>query len=209
MSALGGLLAAAAILVALAALRPSFPRPIAGPAGAASVTSGGCIAAFELAANEVRSGTSLSSSLQLALRRHPDVLPALATGLALGLTLDRALDELPADLAPDERWFAHSLRLCQATGGAAAEVLDRAVAVARERRAWAAERRAQASQARLSARLLTVLPLAFAAWGFATSGQVRHAYASSPVVVVCTVTGLVMNALGWWWMRRLVDGGRA
>ncbi|MEX0846396.1 MAG: type II secretion system F family protein [Ilumatobacteraceae bacterium] len=206
MSALAGLLVAAAVALAVAAHRPAPSRPVSGSTVTPSVPVGGCIAAFELAASEVRGGASVPASIAISLRRHPHVLPELAVALGRGLTLDRALDELPDQMSREERWFAHSLRLCHATGGAAAEVLDRAVAVARERRAWAAERRAQASQARLSARLLTVLPLVFAGWGVVSSAQVRSAYATSPIVVACTLVGLVLNGVGWWWMRRLVAG---
>ncbi len=207
MSALAAVVAIAAVALALSGLRPAAPRPLPGVVCGPSTPTGGCVAAFEFAAAEMRGGASVPAAVQLALRRHPDVLPALATAMSRGLTLDRALDELPARLTHEERWFAHSLRLCHATGGGAAEVLDRAVAVARERRAWVAERRAQASQARLSARLLTVLPLGFAIWGVVSSAQVRDAYSSSPLVVVCTLMGLAVNAVGWWWMRRLVAGG--
>lgn len=207
MSALAAVVVIAAVTLALAGLRPAAPRPLPGIGTGPSMPTGGCVAAFELAAAEVRGGASVPAAVQMALRRHPDVLPALATAISRGLTLDRAIDELPARLTHEERWFTHSLRLCHATGGGAAEVLDRAVAVARERRAWMAERRAQASQARLSARLLTVLPLGFATWGVVSSAQVRDAYSSSPIVIVCTLTGLVVNAAGWWWMRRLVAGG--
>ena len=207
MSLLATVAVIAAVALALAGLRPAAPRSLSGVISGPSTPSGGCVAAFELAATEVRGGASVPAAVQTALRRHPDVLPTLATSIARGFTLDRALDDLPVRLTPEERWFAHSLRLCHATGGGAADVLDRAVAVARERRAWAAERRAQASQARLSARVLTVLPLGFATWGVVSSAQVRDAYSSSPIVAVCTLTGLAVNAAGWWWMRHLIGGG--
>ena len=53
--------------------------------------------------------------------------------------------------------------------------------------------------------VLTVLPLAFAAWGITTSESVRAAYATSAVTVVITVLGLALNVTGWWWMRRVVS----
>lgn len=206
MSIVAAVAAAVAVLLALAGLPRSPARRLSGRARNGSIAAGGCIAAFELVATEVRSGASVPAAVQTALGLHTDVLPVLEAGLSRGLTLERALDELPERIDRDERWFAHSLRLCHATGGAAADVLDRAVAVARERRAWAAERHAQAAQARLSARLLTVLPIGFAVWGLVSSAQVRRAYVSSPVVIACAVIGLSLNALGWWWMRHLTAG---
>lgn len=205
MSIAAAMTAACAVMLALAGSPRSPARRPAGPLRSGPTPPGGCIAAFELVATEVRSGASVPAAVQTALDLHTDVLPALREGLRRGLTLERALDELPARLGRDERWFTHSLRLCHATGGAAADVLDRAVAVARERRAWAAERRAQAAQARLSARLLTVLPIGFAMWGLVSSAQVRHAYVSSPVVIACALIGSSLNVLGWWWMRHLTE----
>jgi Flp pilus assembly protein TadB len=85
-------------------------------------------------------------------------------------------------------------------------VLEQAGGVLRERRAWQYERHAQAAQARLSARVLTWLPMAFAAWGIATSGRVRAAYSATPLTVWCTSAGIALNIVGWWWMRRIITG---
>jgi recombination protein RecT len=35
-------------------------------------------------------------------------------------------------------------------------------------------------------------------------GEVRAAYAASPVTVVVAALGVALNAVGWWWMRRVV-----
>jgi Flp pilus assembly protein TadB len=56
----------------------------------------------------------------------------------------------------------------------------------------------------LSARLLTALPLGFSAWGVLTSSSVRAAFRDTPLTAICLAVGLSLNALGWWWMRRLV-----
>jgi len=69
-----------------------------------------------------------------------------------------------------------------------------------------ARRVIQSAQARLSARVLTLLPVAFAGWGIATDSRVRAAYAMSPLPGACTACGLLLDLAGWWWMRRLVRG---
>jgi S1-C subfamily serine protease len=51
---------------------------------------------------------------------------------------------------------------------------------------------------------LTALPLGFSAWGVLTSSSVRAAFRDTPLTAICLAVGLSLNALGWWWMRRLV-----
>ena len=85
--------------------------------------------------------------------------------------------------------------------------IDAAASVLRERDAVAADARAHSAQARLSARVLTVVPLAFAAWSAATDERVRHTYLATSVGALCIAAGLALNTVGWWWMRRIVRAG--
>jgi tight adherence protein B len=159
----------------------------------------------ERTSREVRSGTSLRPALLDAARQSPDSLPGLHDLLSSGTPLRQALDEIHGRQSDDARFVVHGLRLAADTGGAMSDTLDRVVAVVRERQAWRAERHAQAAQARLSARMLTVLPMAVAVWGLASGPRVRQAYAL-PATGVLTGIGVVLNLVGWWWMHRLVRG---
>ena len=62
----------------------------------------------------------------------------------------------------------------------------------------------QSAQARLSAVVLTWLPVAVLALLVLTSGGVRHVV-SSPVGIVLLGSGSLLNLAGWWWMRRIVE----
>jgi tight adherence protein B len=159
----------------------------------------------ERTSRDVRSGVSLRTALVEASAHSPHVLPGLHDRLSRGVPLQHALDEIGATESSDARFVVHGLRLAADTGGALADTLDRVVAVVRERQAWRAERFAQAAQARLSARMLTVLPMAVALWGLASGPRVRQAYAL-PATAVLTCIGVALNLVGWWWMRRLVRG---
>ncbi len=157
----------------------------------------------ERLSNDVRSGRSARDALTDALAGDHDLLPEVHRALARRAPLGEALAAHEAGTA-ERDVVVHALRIGVEHPHVLPDVLDRAAAVIRERRTWQLERVVQAAQARTSARVLTFLPLAFAAWGVATSASVRAAYAGSPVTVVVAALGVALNAVGWWWMRRVV-----
>ena len=85
------------------------------------------------------------------------------------------------------------------------ESLDRAAATLRDREAVGNERVAQSAQARLSARVLTILPIAFGGWTLLTTPTVQHFFLT-PIGVACLLLGLGLNAGGWLLMRRVSRG---
>ena len=90
-------------------------------------------------------------------------------------------------------------------GGSAAAAIDRVAATLRQRSADQAERRVQAAQARLSAHVMTAVPLSMLGLLLATDGDVRVVM-TTPVGATCLVAGLTLNAGGWMWMRHIVEG---
>jgi Flp pilus assembly protein TadB len=154
---------------------------------------------------DLRTGVALSAAVTAALRRNPRTLGSLRRALDGGAQLEVALRAaVPAD--PAEAVVVQTLRACERTGGRMGAAVERAALVLRERTAWQRERRVHAAQARLSATVLTLVPLVFAAWGLASSPRIRRAYVEVPACGVAAVAGLGLNALGWLWMRRLVAG---
>jgi tight adherence protein B len=199
-------------LVLGAALARASPRrlhqssaELVGPtSGSRSRQQSVLVEMVERTSRDVRSGTALRVALLDATRDRPDLLPTLHQQLARGVPVGLALEGLGTLPSKDAEFVVHGLQLAVDTGGAMADTLDRVVAVVRERQAWRAERHAQAAQARLSARVLTVLPPIVAVWGIASGPRVRHAYAQSPATAVLTGIGVALNLVGWWWMSRLV-----
>jgi tight adherence protein B len=104
---------------------------------------------------------------------------------------------------PDESVALQTLSVAMSLGGPTAAVLQSGAALLRERAAVRAEAAVHAAQARLSARVLTAVPLLFAAWGTATSPSFRHSLLG-PFGAVAACVGLTLNAAGWWWMGRIV-----
>ncbi len=152
----------------------------------------------------VRSGSSLAAAL-----RSTSPAPALAPIVApIGLALDRgdsvagatqrvSSSEASVDLA------LGVVRACADLGGPAAQPLDRTASTLRARAADRAERQVHSAQARLSATVLTVLPGGSLALLMATSEDSRAAVIG-PAGAICLGAGAALNALGWWWMRRII-----
>lgn len=156
-------------------------------------------------ARRCSSGDSLSAAFTAAAKGHTcaHVFAPTVQSLTQGSTLSEALRHSPVVRHDDVLLTWHVLKLCALHGGVLNEPLDRAAATLRSRQAIVHERRAQSAQARLSAQVLTVAPIAFAAWTALTTPTVRDFFAS-PAGLICVSAGALMNALGWFWMNRIV-----
>jgi hypothetical protein len=157
---------------------------------------------LERLAGDVRTGTSLVNGFL----DHGDSSTAFIDATAQlrnGASLCQALAAVDLSDA-DTALTVQAITAAAALGGPVAATLDEAAAVLRERLAGRAERRAHSAQARLSARVLTVVPLGFAAWSAVSSQRTRDAYLSSSAGAACACAGLVLNIAGWRWMRRIV-----
>jgi Flp pilus assembly protein TadB len=153
-------------------------------------------------ARRVRSGSSLTSAV-IDEVDGSSPLHVVLDRLDTGSSLVDALTGVVAhngDLALTVQALSATAHL----GGPIAATLDGAAAVLRERAAARAERRAHGSQARLSARVLTIVPLGFAVWSAAFSQHTRDVYISTAAGGVCAVCGLALNVVGWRWMRRII-----
>ena len=126
--------------------------------------------------------------------------------LQRGATFAEALQQQPAEPS-GVALVVHILGLCARVGGNVSEPLDRAAATLRERHAATQERIAQSAQARLSVRVLTLVPIGFASWTLLTSRDVQR-FMFTPAGVVCLCAGLTLNAVGWRVMRRIIGGLR-
>ena len=153
-------------------------------------------------ARRVRSGASLTSA----------VIDEIDGSAPLHVVFDRldtgdSLADALSGVEADDGDLALTVQALSATahlGGPIAATLDEAAAVLRERAAALDERRAHGSQARLSARVLTIVPVGFAVWSASVSQHTRDVYISTAAGGVCAICGLALNLLGWRWMRRII-----
>lgn len=153
-------------------------------------------------ARQVRSGSTLVGALVDLVDGFP-MFAVIPQRLNAGDSLAQAL----ASIEPGEPDAALTLQALSATshlGGPIAATLDEAAAVLRGRTAARAERWAHGAQARLSARVLTIVPLGFAGWSALSSQRTRSVYLSSFAGGVCALLGLFLNLIGWRWMKKIV-----
>ncbi len=126
------------------------------------------------------------------------------SSLDRGSTMAEAMSLETADGAA-QALALHVLMLCARVGGNVSESLDGAAATLRDRDAAEQERHAQSAYARLSARVLTVVPLVFAGWTVATDPRARG-FMLSPAGTACLCLGLGFNLVGSRVMRRIIGG---
>lgn len=200
-------------------LQPAALRPASRPLhrwwkfGRAAHVDGVAIASYmEALSRELRTGAALSGAFIALAPGNAMGTDAFDTARSLvggGYPLADALRAVhAAGLHPDVALALQALTCAAAFGGPAAATLDACAAVLRERAAIAADVLSQSAQARLSARVLTVVPVGFALWSAAASERTRQAYLGSAVGLVSLALGASLNVGGWWWMRRIVTRGQ-
>lgn len=163
-------------------------------------------------ARSLRHGSTLRSALGAVVPETAGVeahAARLRHRLERGATLTDACDAWSADLeqvtTPGTEALATLAAVLSAAallGGDVAEPLDRFAVAMRQQASQQLERAAQSAQARLSARVLTTIPLAMLGVLVAADREVRSA-ATSSAGMAAIGAGVVLNASGGWWMRRI------
>lgn len=167
--------------------------------------------ALDAVARSCRAGASVLGALRdLATTEVGPAGPVLA-GVAArvdhGVSLRDALDELVArhPVAP-VRLAAAALLVGADTGAAPGRAVDGVAATIRDHLALEREAAAQATQARTSAAVLVLAPLGFTVFAVLADPRVATFLFRTPVGLLCVALGGGLDALGAWWMSRLVRG---
>jgi len=167
--------------------------------------------ALDAVARSLRSGASLRQAVGEAADAVPGPLGAdlgrvdvaLAHGDPLVIALDRWLS---ARALPGVRLAVAALSLGAEAGGASAQAVDGVAATLRTNLDVAAEVRALSSQARLSALVIALAPVAFSLLAATTDGSTASFLLRTPLGLVCLAIGLGLDAVGFLWMRRIAAG---
>ncbi len=155
----------------------------------------------------VRSGGSLRHAL-IGGVGSPTASPELVQlrdDLLDAAPLSEALARFEArHRSPSGVLAARSISLAGETGGRPAHLLESVGFTVRERLECGREARALATQARSSAVVIMVAPLAFAVVGAGADGRVAAFLFGSVGGLACIGGGLLLEAIGCVWMARLV-----
>lgn len=164
-------------------------------------------------ARALRRGSTLRGALTTVIADDPTIArhsEPLRRLLARGATVAEACDgwsdeiaELSATRVELLNTLSTVIAAAAVLGGTASAPLDRFASVMRQRASDDLERSAQSAQARMSARVLTIVPLSVLALLVVTDPDVRDVV-THPFGATVVGIGAVMNAIGGWWMRHLV-----
>jgi tight adherence protein B len=165
-------------------------------------------AALESVARSLRSGASLRQAIAesaVATRgRLGRELEDVARQVLHGATIVDALEAFAARRpVPGVRLAVAALCLAAETGGAQARAVDGVAATLRDRLGIGAEVRALSSQARVSALVIGLAPLAFGAFAVATDPRTGRFLLHTPVGLALLAVGVSLDGLGWLWMQRV------
>lgn len=163
---------------------------------------------LEAIARALRSGASLLQAVEEAGRSRPGEVGReflrVAAEARGGSSLVGALDQMARRRPlPAVRLAVAALALGVETGGAQARAVDGVAATLRDRLNVAAEVRALSSQARASALVIGLAPLAFGAFAVAADRRTGEFLFDTGLGVTFLLTGLGLDAAGWLWMRKL------
>jgi tight adherence protein B len=158
-------------------------------------------------ARSLRSGASIPAALReasaldtVAATDLAEVVAEADSGLPLADALGRWAVRRPR---PGIRLVVGTLSVALTSGGMPARAVDGAAATLRERSEVDREVRALATQARLSAVVVTVAPLVFAALGVLGDGRTATFLLRTPTGLACLTVGVALDAFGGWWMARI------
>lgn len=135
-----------------------------------------------------------------------DTLHDILHGTLHGTLHGRIAERGSHHSVPEVALALTTLEMLARYGGSVPAALDRAAGTVRERRAAANERRAYAAQARLSAMVLSILPIGVVVWGLQGDRRTANFLLHERTGTMCLVGGLLLNAAGWFWMRRITEG---
>lgn len=168
--------------------------------------------ALEAMARSLRAGTGLHAAVAdgaaavsgpLRVELH-DVAEAVARGTPLVEALDQWRR---ASRVPGVRLAVHALSVAADIGGPQAASVDGVASTLRQRLAVQAEARALSAQARLSATVIAIAPVAFALLASAADADNAAFLLTTPVGLTMLVVGLALDGVGALWMARITRVG--
>jgi len=208
--AAGGL-TLAALLVAATAVLPGVAL-VAARDRAARLADAGLPDALDGVARSLRAGASLVQAIAEAASSAPPLLAGelrrVATTAASGVSLGGALEEWrQRQPRPPVRLAVAALGMAADAGGTAARPIDGVATSLRANLAVAAEVRSLSSQARYSGVVIALAPIGFGIVAAGADPRTADFLLRTRVGVSCVAGGIVLDAVGAWWMHCITRSG--
>jgi tight adherence protein B len=166
--------------------------------------------ALDFLTRSMRAGHAFSISLEMLGQELADPLGQAFRGLFneqnLGAPLDVALRNFAARVPlVDARFFTSSVLLQKQTGGNLSEILSRLAYIIRERFRLKGQVKASSSHGRLTATILTVLPLATVVCLLLVAPGYLQGMAADPDGKKLIAGAIVAQVLGRVFINRIID----
>lgn len=166
--------------------------------------------ALDVFVRGLRAGHPIAAALELLTIEMPDPI-----GSQFGLAVDEVtygaeLRDALQDMAErwdldDMRMFVVSLSVQNETGGNLAEILENLSKVIRDRHAMMLKVRALSSEGRMTAVMLTLLPILSFTVLFLVNARFFLDVANDPMFVPGFAILIILYIIGFVWIRKLVD----
>lgn len=165
---------------------------------------------LSILSSSLRAGSSLEQALQRAAEDAPsparDELWRAVQTMKLGLPPEDAVLELKKRIdCPEVDVFVVATQILSRTGGNIAEIYDLIGQMVLERKAFRQALRAYTSQGRLSATVVSVLPILVTAFLYLQNPAYFRPLTKSALGRVLLVVCYGLMALGWWVINRMIQ----
>ena len=166
--------------------------------------------ALDVFVRGLRAGHPVASALELLTTEMPDPIGSefglVSDEVTYGAELRDALMSMADRWQVDDvRMFVVSLSVQSETGGNLAEILENLSRVIRERAGMMLKVRALSSEGRITAMMLTILPVATFVLLFLLNPPFYLDVADDPVFMPGFAILIGLYAIGFWLIRRMVD----
>ncbi len=166
--------------------------------------------ALDVFVRGLRAGHPVSAALELLTHEMSDPLGSefgiVVDETTYGLELRDALENMADRLGIEEmHMFVVSLSIQSETGGNLAEILDNLSKVIRERASMVMKVRALSSEGRMTALMLSALPVLAFTIVFVLSPKFYIDVAADPIFLPSVIAILGLYAFGIWLIRRMID----
>ena len=161
-------------------------------------------------ASSLRAGHSFMQALDAVAREIPQPAATefqrVVAEIRLGRSTDDALEALSERVgSSDFKWAVLAVNIQREVGGNLAEILDNVADTLRERAQMRRQIRVLTAEGRLSAWVLTLLPLGIATYMFIVNPEYIGLLFTTRMGLFMVGVAVILLVLGVFWIRKIVD----